>query len=261
MVCRCGFHFRKDKWHRNKTGLTYGYKCYNQLNNVSKKARIDAGLLSKRFCDIGVIADWKMDMMAWYIFSELRILSQEVIREAYNIFKQCSVEEQPDNTSVIEESLRLLEKEKAKLENLTEMRMEGGITKEEYQIYKVKVSDNIIKLENRISELKQQEIKETKIYEKAMSFEDFTLLLNEEIDLSKPKISENVIGQLVCKIVPNTELEFKWYLNLFPHKNEEQFSEVFSFQIDFLMARCYRKMRNEILRPNQWHDLMVRILI
>lgn len=261
MVCRCGYHFRKDKWHFNKSGVTYGYKCYNQLNNGSKRSREEAGLPSEQFCDIGAVADWKMDMMVWYIFSKLCILSKDVIKEAYNIFKQCSVEEQPDNSSEIEENLKLLEKEKSKLDNLTEMRMEGEITKEEYQIYKVKVSDNIIKIENRISELKQQEINESETYSKVISFEEFNFMLNDCVDLSKPKLSENVIGQLVSKIVPNTELDFKWYLNLFPHKTDKEFSEVFSFQIDFLMARDYRRMRNEILRPNQWRDLTITIYI
>ena len=39
-VCKCGCHFRKDKWHRNKNGVTYGYKCYNVLNNGSRSSRI-----------------------------------------------------------------------------------------------------------------------------------------------------------------------------------------------------------------------------
>lgn len=261
MVCSCGYHFRKDKWHFNKSGITYGYKCYNQLNNGSKRSREEAGLPSERFCDVGAIADWKMDMMAWYIFSKLCILSQEVIKEAFNIFRQCSVEKQTDNFSAIQESLRLLEKEKSKLDNLTEMRMDGEITKEEYQMYKVKVSDNILKLENRISELKLQEKSKSKSCDEVLTFEEFNRILNEEIDLSKPRINEKVIGQLVNKIVPSTELDFNWYLNLLPHKKMEQFSEVYSFQIDFQMARDYRKMRNEILRPNQWLDLKISLLL
>lgn len=38
LVCRCGYRMRKDRWHMNKTGFTYGYKCYNRLNNGSKQA-------------------------------------------------------------------------------------------------------------------------------------------------------------------------------------------------------------------------------
>lgn len=59
--------------------------------------------------------------------------------------------------------------------------------------------------------------------------------------------------------MPITELDFKWYFNLFPHKTEEEYSEVFVFQIDFLMARDYRQMRGEILRINQWQDLIVNL--
>ena len=51
---------RKDVWHPTKHGLTYGYKCYNVLNNGSKKVRIEVGLDAEKYCDMGAIADWKL---------------------------------------------------------------------------------------------------------------------------------------------------------------------------------------------------------
>ena len=42
MKCRCGSSFRRCKWHKNKSGeLIYGYQCYNQLNNGSKKNAVN----------------------------------------------------------------------------------------------------------------------------------------------------------------------------------------------------------------------------
>ena len=35
LKCRCGYRMRRNKWRKNKNGdIIYGYKCYNQLNNV-----------------------------------------------------------------------------------------------------------------------------------------------------------------------------------------------------------------------------------
>ena len=43
------------------------------LNNGSKKSRVQVGLDADRYCDMGAIADWKMDMMAYYIFKRLAL--------------------------------------------------------------------------------------------------------------------------------------------------------------------------------------------
>lgn len=261
MICRCGYHFRKDKWHFNKTGVTYGYKCYNQLNNGSKKAREDAGLPSEKFCDMGAIADWKLDMMVWHIFRIINPITADVIREAYMIYSQCAVDKPPDNQALISECEAKINKAKNKLENLTDMRMEGEITKEEYQGYRTKIDLEIIKLEQDIAGLKKQSKVETEVEDTTLSFEEFKRLMTDDIDLSKPKIERSILEKIVHKIIPNTSLDFKWYLNLLPHKDDNEYTEIHCFTIHFPEAREYRRMRNEVLRENQWRDLVVRILI
>ena len=62
---------------------------------------MDVGLPSEKFCDIGAIADWKMDMMAWPIFNRLNLIANDVIHETYKIFQQCSVEQRNDNKLLV----------------------------------------------------------------------------------------------------------------------------------------------------------------
>lgn len=171
MICRCGYHFRKDKWHFNKTGVTFGYKCYNQLNNGSKKAREDAGLPSERFCDMGAVADWKIEMMIWHIFHRMNPMTADVVGEAYSIFKQCSVDVPKDvraQTAAIEFKLN---KSQQKIQNLTEMRIDGEISKEEYQNYRIKLDMEIIKLERELAELRTQSASEKESDKAIISFE------------------------------------------------------------------------------------------
>lgn len=67
--CKCGSIFRKNKWRTNKRGDTvYGYQCYNQVNNGSKTFREKNGLDVDGYCDIRMIGDWKLDLMAKMIF-------------------------------------------------------------------------------------------------------------------------------------------------------------------------------------------------
>lgn len=261
MICRCGYHFRKDKWHFNKSGITYGYKCYNQLNNGSKKAREDAGLPSEKYCDMGTIADWKLDMMIWHIFQKIHPITSDVIKEAYKIYTLCSVDTpQVEKTAILENEAKL-SKAKCKVDNLTEMRMGGEISKEEYQSYRAKLDVEILKIEQELSRLKSEEKSEIMTSQTMIDYDEFSALLSDEVDLSKPMIDRSIIEKIVCKIIPNTSQDFKWYLNLLPHKSEQEYIEVYSFTIKFAEARDYRHMRNEILRENQWRDLVVRIFL
>lgn len=64
LQCQCGATFRKNTWHKNKNKQkTYGYQCYNQLNNGSAKKRRRQGLDDFGFCDIQMVADWKLEVM------------------------------------------------------------------------------------------------------------------------------------------------------------------------------------------------------
>lgn len=67
--CRCGSSLRKNKWHMRHNGITtFGYKCYSQLNNGADKI-VDAN--NRGFCNVRAICDWKLEMMAVYVFRHL----------------------------------------------------------------------------------------------------------------------------------------------------------------------------------------------
>lgn len=261
LVCKCGNHFRMDKWHINKTGITYGYKCYNVLNHGTKQSRIDVGLDAEGYCDMGTIADWKMDMMAWHLLKQLRFSIRSIIEKSYTIYNKSYKSCQHSNKSEVEELSAKLDKEKIKMDNLTEMRLGGEIAKEEYQEYKYKINSNILKLEQRIDELKRQSRMENKGLSQKISFDEFEKIIEGKIDFSKPKIAVGVLDSLINKVVPNDSYDFKWYMNLIPHINDESYQCVGEFTIEFEDAKAYRKMRGEMLRPNQWRNLIVRIYI
>lgn len=60
--CTCGCGFRKNVWHKyDDKPNTYGYQCYNILNNGSANQRRKAGADDTGYCDQPMIADWKLD--------------------------------------------------------------------------------------------------------------------------------------------------------------------------------------------------------
>ncbi|MCI6733459.1 MAG: recombinase family protein, partial [Clostridiales bacterium] len=113
---------RKDVWHPTKHGLTYGYKCYNVLNNGSKKVRIEVGLDAEKYCDMGAIADWKLDLMFQKILDELNLHNNELVDKAYQKFEECYTRDAKDLRRLRDAEAKL-RKIQMKIENLTEMRV------------------------------------------------------------------------------------------------------------------------------------------
>ncbi len=262
LVCRCGYRMRKDKWHVNKTGLTYGYKCYNILNNGSKQARIDAGLDADKYCDMGTIADWKMDLMLFEVLKALNLKESASVDSAYQTFKNKNTKETNEARALRDAEVKL-RKIQIKLENLTEMRVNGEIGKQEFMSLKTKINGEMLVVEKEIDDIKQVVLDEERKTTPLISFEVFKSIAIEELDFSKPIKQSNLVDAIVKKIVPNTAQDFKWYLNLFPREEgveENDYEEIVVLEIDYEKAKEFREMRGAMLRKNQWKDLIIRIM-
>ena len=259
-VCKCGCHFRRDKWHRNKNGFTYGYKCYRVLNNGSRSSRIKDGIDDlDGFCDMGTIAGWKFDLMAYEIFRKLAFDFDSLLDDVYSNYVKNDTSEAKDTKAEIKRLIGVIQKEKMKLDNLTTMRMEGEITKEEYLDYKVKVTANIETTQKRIDKLQQEDLTTQGNSEHQFSKEELGGMLRIELDFTQPIVKRGIIDAFVRKIVAHSALEFDWYLNLFPHVADSGFKEVTSFTIEYESAHSYREMRGEILRKYQYKNIVVHI--
>lgn len=110
-----------------------------------------------------------------------------------------------------------LEKAKKKLDNLTTMRMDGEISKEEYQEYKLKVNKEIEAIQKSILQYENQS-KEDQVGK--MDFRQLSDLLTEKIDFSQHKLDRQFLERTIFRIVPYTQDEFAWYLNFLPHSGE-----------------------------------------
>lgn len=180
------------------------------LNNGTKQSRIDAGLDADGYCDMGTIADWKMDMMVWHLLKQLRFSIRSIVDKSYALYEKCYKSSQHLSKGELEELNGRLEKEKNKRDNLTEMRLGGELSKEEYQTNKHKINSNILKLKQRIDELQRQSRAESKKLLQKISFDDFTKIVEEKLDFSQTQISEVIIDSLINKVVPNSGYDYNW---------------------------------------------------
>ena len=263
LICRCGHRMRKDRWHVNKTGLTYGYKCYNVLNNGSKQTRIDAGLDADKYCDMGTIADWKFDLMLRELLKALNLNNDDLIKKAYNQFEN-SYTKKTKEVREHRDAEAKLRKIRIKLENLTEMRVNGEIDKQEYSSLKAKINGEMLIAEKEIDDIKRVVLEKERKTTPLVSMDVFRSMAVEDLDFTKPIRHSALVNTMIKKIVPNTSLDFKWYLNLYPKRDDagdEDYKEVVEFTIDYDVAKDFRNNRGEMLRQNQWKDLTVRVMI
>lgn len=263
LICRCGHRMRKDRWHVNKTGLTYGYKCYNVLNNGSKQTRIDAGLDADKYCDMGTIADWKFDLMLRELLKALNLNNDDLIKKAYNQFENSYTKETKEARE-LRDAEATLRKIRIKLENLTEMRVNGEIDKQEYSSLKAKINGEMLIAEKEIDDIKRVVLEEERKATPLVSIDVFRSMAVEDLDFTKPIRHSALVNTMIKKIVPNTSLDFKWYLNLYPKRDDagdEDYKEVVEFTINYDAAKDFRNNRGEMLRQNQWKDLTVRVMI
>ena len=263
LICRCGHRMRKDRWHVNKTGLTYGYKCYNVLNNGSKQTRIDAGLDADKYCDMGTIADWKFDLMLHELLKALNLNNDDLIKKAYNQFENSYTKETKEARELRDAEAKL-RKIRIKLENLTEMRVNGEIDKQEYSSLKAKINSEMLIAEKEIDDIKRVALEEERKATPLVSIDVFRSMAVEDLDFTKPIRHSALVNTMIKKIVPNTSLDFKWYLNLYPREEgaeENDYEEIVVLEIDYDKAKEFREMRGAMLRKNQWKDLIIRIMV
>ena len=209
--CACGSSYRKDKWHiRNDGSIAYGYQCYNQLNNGSKKKREALGLDTEGFCDIRMVADWKLDFMAKAALEHLWKDRKESVLLAIDLIKRYYRDERTNDGLADTASIQAkLDKATVRLQNLIAMRADGEITKEEYQAMRNPIDEQIQSLQKSL-----EEVPATEATPKGLQLDKIIAALNSMIDFSDSTISHDIINQFVYRVTPTSDSTYDWYLNL-----------------------------------------------
>ena len=208
--CSCGCGFRKNVWHRYEDRPTsYGYKCYNILNNGSAKQRRDAGADDTGYCDQPMIADWKLELMGKAILEQVFREQRDLIQYTINLIRQSYRTPRPAENNMANLTARM-ERLKAKKETLLDMRTEGEITKEEFLAQRQKLDAELQKLTAEQERLTQSNTIDLEQPEWGR-IQD---ALEEILDLSQPKPSPDLIRKFVTQVVPIGKTNFCWYLNL-----------------------------------------------
>lgn len=209
--CSCGSSFRKDKWHTKLDGkISYGYQCYNQINNGNKKKREALGLDTEGYCDIKMITDWKLDFMAKELLEHLWKDRKASVLIAVDLIKRYYKDERLSENQHDAVSIKAkIDKAQTRLTNLIAMRADGELSKEEYQTMRKPIDDEIQQLQEKLNQAPKCEQPKS-----GLELDGIISTLNTLIDFSGTKVSEEVINQFIYRVTPTSDTTFDWYVNL-----------------------------------------------
>ena len=215
--CACGSTFRKNKWRTNQRGDTvYGYQCYNQVNNGSKVFREKNGLDTDGYCDIRMIGDWKLDLMAKKIFESIWTDRKEDAKLAYKLLRECYQSDASRNKGTIAAVQGKISRATARMENLIAMRADGEISKEQFQTLRQKAETELADLNEELNRLNAAFEDETD----ALDIAAIEAALDSMLDFSVQTIDSNIIEKFVCRITPVDNGHYRWDLNFAPNKKQ-----------------------------------------
>ena len=215
--CSCGSTFRKNKWRTNQRGDTvYGYQCYNQVNNGSKGFREKNGLDTDGYCDIRMVGDWKLDLMAKKIFEAIWTDRKEDAKMAYKLLRECYQADASRNKATIATVQGKISRATGRMENLIAMRADGEISKEQFQTLRQKAETELAALNEELGRLNSAFDDETD----ALDMTAIEVALDSMLDFSGPSIDSNIIEKFVCRITPVDNGHYRWDLNFAPNKKQ-----------------------------------------
>ena len=215
--CSCGSTFRKNKWRTNQRGDTvYGYQCYNQVNNGSKGFREKNGLDTDGYCDIRMVGDWKLDLMAKKIFETIWTDRKEDAKLAYKLLRECYQADASRNKATIAAVQGKISRATGRMENLIAMRADGEISKEQFQTLRQKAETELAALNEELGRLNSAFDDETD----ALDMAAIEAALDSMLDFSGPTIDSNIIEKFVCRITPVDNGHYRWDLNFAPNKKQ-----------------------------------------
>ena len=213
LKCSCGCSTQKVKSHTTKSGENkYSYQCYGQVRTGTIKTRIKKGLSIEGICDVPMIQQWKLELMAKMIFDSLFKDKEKILNLADELLEYgISEERKTDYSAEILRCQNLLKKQRSKLDVLLELRLNQEIEPSEYKEKQESIRTEINKLESRIAALNNtSEAKGTNPKDKIVALQK---LLKEKISFKDGVIPDAIIEALVEEIVMDKN-HFIWKLKI-----------------------------------------------
>ncbi|MBO6208610.1 MAG: recombinase family protein [Lachnospiraceae bacterium] len=221
--CTCGHSFNRRIAHKCKSGdISYVYQCYAQVRIGTPRFRLKKGLDIEGICDNSTFMEWKLDIIADFLFKKLinnrQAIYDEAISMAGDLINVPMVE--ANDRERVENNIRQIDKLKKQIATLVDMCSEGDISREVFRQKKKKLDDQIINLEKNNNECRQQILESEDDDLKRHRIESLTEFINMKAFDPRGKVPETLIDAFVERVIYDKGV-FTLYLN--PKLGNERF--------------------------------------
>lgn len=284
LECGCGSSYQQYKWRRNKrTGeVVKGYVCRHRITSGNTGYRIEKGLPLDGACDIKTLGDWFLELMAKDMIEQIWSFRKESVVTAFELIKENFILDEEDNTDRIKRFKSKIESCKRESSNLIDLYTENLINMEEFSSKRNKHELSIKEAEDEIKTLEGGQSLVNQNLE--VKLKHIQKTLEQLINFNKEKLDEDIINQLVDKVVVKGDKEYEWLLNLsdseipaifntsinekIENKKEntlavmdKQYTFVFDSVITLDRAKEYKKAYGKYLREDKWEDINFRVFV
>ncbi len=214
LICECGHEFSLRNWgHRREGEDSSAYQCYSSVHTGSYESRKKRGLPLGGICRSPMVPQWKLQMMANYIFSNYLSQKDKVLTLANSMLEAhiADKETKVDHTAVIERKQRELDRLNQRLDNYTEMRADGEISREIFQRKTAELEPQIGKLIEEIRQLEAEQNQQPEIVDYREKLTVLRYALEQYTNAGEGDVPESVIEAFVSKIVVSQD-GFDWYM-------------------------------------------------
>lgn len=265
--CRCGANFQRIRWRFNhvRSENIYGYQCYYRTRNANRTKLAEHGIDISTSCDQVSICEWKLELMAKRIFDQVFGDQGQAVLRACEMIENCSKTKCETERGAQFETESEIQKLKERLKSYTIMRADGDMTKEEYKALRRETQSKIDALSGSLS------AKMSDTNQEKQRLQQIRKAMERAIDLSQPKVSEDLICEFVETITPVQQYCYRWKLNFGPRKERNERCDmmritdtpILTFVIDYNSAETFRQNcgMDFRFRKNQWNDLKVEVYL
>ena len=265
--CRCGSGYNRFKWRVLQDGTPiYGYQCNYRTQSPAKSFVEKNHLTGQKSCDAISICEWKLDLMAKRIFEQLWGDQREAVLKACQMVESCMAAVAMQSDAGNAELQRKADKLEQRILNLGQMRADGELTKEQFHKLYSQATKELEALQSKMGGQSNEP-------ESASGFDLNKIKkgLSQMVDISTPRISEELIEEFVEVITPVKNHHYRWKLNFGESKTPQERSNllepenppVLAFTIDFETARKFRYANGlpTQFRKRDWNDLTVEVYL
>lgn len=257
--CKCGHSFRRDTWHKNKSGITtYGFTCYNVLNYGKAKNYTNQNEIQKlNICDMPAISELRLRIQALKVFNGL-IEDDSLIQDTIKALKKKSVK----NATTIENDIKSINSKIQKLidrnNNYIDLVADGIISKKDFLAKKEENENEINKLQDKIEKLQSQKEDESTPTINETILKD---ALSKILDCSN-EVNDGILDKFVYRIIVDTPDHFIWQLHFKAiTDNKPTFIDLCSYHIDLEYAKAYSKKHKTVIHKTRWTDIDIDVQI